>query len=145
MANRLPPAVPGRTLRFWLARYRLAKEQCGNGYVGLLPKTGRRGNRTLRLPEESRNLLTEFVVNDYESLKHKLKSSFVGGAETDLRREGRHRAELCHILSCRPRAAGVRADTKSAKAAAQPAIDRTLPSISSCSPLRRVMETALWD
>jgi putative transposase len=71
----ISPAVPGRTLRFWLARYRLAKEQCGNGYVGLLPKTGRRGNRTLRLPEESRSLLTDFVVNDYESLKQKSRAA----------------------------------------------------------------------
>lgn len=71
----ISPAVPGRTLRFWLARYRLAKERCGNGYVGLLPKTGRRGNRTLRLPEESRNLLTEFVANDYESLKQKSRAA----------------------------------------------------------------------
>ena len=35
-----PAAVPARTLRSWLARYRLATEKYGNGYVGLLPKTG---------------------------------------------------------------------------------------------------------
>jgi transposase InsO family protein len=69
------PAVSGRTLRFWLARYRLAKEQYGNGFVGLLPKTGSRGNRTARLPEESRNLLAEFVTNDYESLKQKSRAA----------------------------------------------------------------------
>jgi putative transposase len=69
----ISPTLPSRTLRLWLAQYRLAREQYGNGYVGLLPKTGSRGNRTLRLPEESRNLLAEFVVNDYESLKQKTR------------------------------------------------------------------------
>ncbi len=73
--ERISPAVPGRTLRLWLARYRLAEAQYGNGYVGLLPKTGGRGNRTLRLPEASRNLLAEFIANDYESLKQKTRAA----------------------------------------------------------------------
>jgi transposase InsO family protein len=69
------PAVPGRTLHSWLARYRLAQELYANGYVGLLPKTGSRGNRTLRLPAESGKLLAEFVANDYESLKQKTRAA----------------------------------------------------------------------
>ena len=69
----ISPTLPSRTLRLWLAQYRLAREQYGNGYVGLLPKTGSRGTRTLRQPEESRNQLAEFVVNDYESLKQKTR------------------------------------------------------------------------
>jgi putative transposase len=68
-------AVAERTLRWWLAQYRLAMERYGNGYVGLLPKTGSRGNRTHRLPEESRNLLAEIVANDYENLKQKTKAA----------------------------------------------------------------------
>ena len=63
--------IPARTLRSWIAQYRLAKERHGNGYVGLLPKTGAKGNRTRRLPEESQKLLTEFVSTDYENLKQK--------------------------------------------------------------------------
>ena len=66
-------AVPARTMRLWIAHYRLAKEQYGNGYVGLLPKTRKRGNRTRRLPDESRNLLIQFVENDYENLRQKTK------------------------------------------------------------------------
>lgn len=73
--ERITSAVPGRTLRLWLARYRLAKARYGNGYVGLLPNTGSRGNRTLRLPEASRSLLAEFVANDYESLKQKTRAA----------------------------------------------------------------------
>jgi putative transposase len=61
----IPPSVPARTVRLWLGRYRLAREQYGNGYVGLLPKISRRGNRTWRLPDDSRALLAEFVTKDY--------------------------------------------------------------------------------
>ena len=67
--------VPARTLCSWLARYRLANEKYGNGYVGLLPKTGSRGNRKPRLPEASRNLLDEFVANDFENLKQKTRAA----------------------------------------------------------------------
>jgi transposase InsO family protein len=70
-----PTAVPARTLRLWLAQYRLATEKYGNGYVGLLPKTGGRGNRNLRLPEASHKLLAEFIANDYESLKQKTRAA----------------------------------------------------------------------
>jgi len=75
----LLPTVPARTVRLWSARYRLAREQYGNGYVGLLPKTGNRGNRTLRLPEESSKLLADFIANDYESLKQKTRAASWAG------------------------------------------------------------------
>jgi transposase InsO family protein len=70
-----PAGVAARTLRLWLAQYRLAREKYGNGYVGLLPKTAGRGNRNLRLPEASRKLLAEFVENDYENLKQKTRAA----------------------------------------------------------------------
>jgi putative transposase len=69
----ISPSVPARTVRLWLGRYRLAREQYGNGYVGLLPKISHRGNRTCRLPDDSRALLVEFVMKDYESLKQKTR------------------------------------------------------------------------
>jgi putative transposase len=65
--------VPERTLRFWTARYRQAKEKYCSGYVGLLPHTSRRGNRSTRLPDESRKLLIEFIKQDYETPKQKSK------------------------------------------------------------------------
>src|SRR5664279_6436460 len=43
--KKTPHSIPARTLRLWVAQYRLAKEQYGNGYVGLLGKTSNRGNR----------------------------------------------------------------------------------------------------
>jgi transposase InsO family protein len=71
--EKTPDAISVRTLRLWAAQYRLGKELYGSGYVGLLPKTRKRGNRISRLPEESRNLLTAFIENDYENLKQKTK------------------------------------------------------------------------
>jgi putative transposase len=69
--EKAPHPIPARTLRSWIAQYRLAKDKYGNGYVGLLPRTGAKGNRTSRLPEESRKLLTQFINTDYETLKQK--------------------------------------------------------------------------
>lgn len=71
--EKAPHSIPARTLRLWVAQYRLAKEQYGNGYVGLLGRTSKRGNRTSRLPEESRDLLIQFIENDYENLRQKTK------------------------------------------------------------------------
>jgi len=71
--EKAPHSIPARTLRLWVAQYRLAKEQYGNGYVGLLGKTSKRGNRTSRLPDESRDLLIQFIENDFENLKQKTK------------------------------------------------------------------------
>jgi transposase InsO family protein len=65
--------VPGRTLRLWVASYRKAETQCGSGYLGLIPKTSRRGNRGSKLPEESRTLLNEYIDQNYETLKQKSK------------------------------------------------------------------------
>jgi len=62
--------VPCRTLERWIAAYRAAQIQHDSGYLGLLPKPNR-GNRENRLPEQVRSLMTEFIENDYESLKQK--------------------------------------------------------------------------
>lgn len=64
-------AVPERTLRFWMACYKRAKEEYQCGYVGLIPNTGQRGNRRRKLSAESQALLDEFIRNDYETFKQK--------------------------------------------------------------------------
>ena len=66
-------SVPERTLRLWVASYRKAETLCGSGYLGLIPKTNQRGNRGSKLPEESRALLTEYIDQNYETLKQKSK------------------------------------------------------------------------
>lgn len=47
--NGRPPAGKERALRKWRALYRKAAETTGFGFVGLLPKTHLRGNRTRKL------------------------------------------------------------------------------------------------
>ncbi len=63
--------VPERTLRFWIACYRQAKEQYESGFVGLIPKTRQRGNRGQKLSAEGQALLDDFIRKDYERLKQK--------------------------------------------------------------------------
>lgn len=65
--------VPARTLRFWAARYREAEAAYGDGFVGLLPETQRRGNRQNRLAEQTRALMAQSIENDFETLKQKSK------------------------------------------------------------------------
>ncbi len=62
-----------RTIRRWLAQWRLAEISCGCGYIGLLPKWRQRGNRTQKLPEATLALVDEFLTSGYETLKQKRK------------------------------------------------------------------------
>ncbi len=63
--------TPERTLRSWAARYREAVEAFGDGYIGLLPETQKRGNRRDRLPEKTRALMAQSIENGFETLKQK--------------------------------------------------------------------------
>jgi transposase InsO family protein len=67
--------VPPRTFFRWLARYREAESAYGNGFVGLLPTSGNRGNRRAKLPELSRTMMQEHIGDDYETLKQKTRYS----------------------------------------------------------------------
>jgi transposase InsO family protein len=65
--------VPERTLRYWVAQYREMEAKYGNGYLGLLPHIRSRGPRGSQLPKATWELITEFIENDYETLKQKRK------------------------------------------------------------------------
>ncbi len=65
------PGVSARTLRLWVQRYTAAEQACGDGFVGLLPQTRDRGNRTRRLPESTRTLMELSIAEDYETAKQK--------------------------------------------------------------------------
>lgn len=65
-----PALTPPRTLRRWIAAWRTAEEQHGNGYIGLLPRPNH-GNPTSKLPEMASSLMIEFIDKDYETLKQK--------------------------------------------------------------------------
>lgn len=75
LSGRKPPErdlVADRTLRRWVALYRAAERELRSGYLGLLPQPPR-GNSAPKLPQESRELLNEFILTDYESLKQKTR------------------------------------------------------------------------
>jgi len=57
--------TPPRTLRAWVARFRDAEARWGCGYIGLLPRTNARGNRTPKAPEAARRLLDEAIAPLY--------------------------------------------------------------------------------
>jgi putative transposase len=65
-------SISERTIRRWVAKYKRAKEY-GSGYLGLLPKTSQRGNRSSKLSEESRTLMNKVIEENYETLKQKTK------------------------------------------------------------------------
>jgi len=64
-----PVALPARTLRRWTALYRAAEQRCGCGYLGLLPHTAQRGNRGAKLSAATRQFMTDFIAQEYETLK----------------------------------------------------------------------------
>ena len=59
--------VVPRTLRRWVKRFREAEAQYGCGYVGLLPRTAKRGNRTAKAPNSASKLLDTFIAEYYET------------------------------------------------------------------------------
>jgi hypothetical protein len=65
--------TPERTIRDWLARWRVAERIDGCGFVGLLPRLSNSGNRLWKLPEATLALMDEFLDADYETLKQKRK------------------------------------------------------------------------
>jgi putative transposase len=56
-----------RTLRTWAARWRDAEVTYQCSYVGLLPQTTKRGNRTKRTPQATRDLLETFLAEHFET------------------------------------------------------------------------------
>ena len=59
-------AVPARTLRSWAARFHEAEAMYGVGFVGLLPRTSRSGNRILKAPQETLTLLESCIAEHFE-------------------------------------------------------------------------------
>ncbi len=64
--------VPARTLRRWVAAYQNSERICGSGYLGLLPHRPA-GNATPKLPQETRELISQSIAADYETPKQKTK------------------------------------------------------------------------
>lgn len=61
--------ITPRTLRRWVKQFREAEVTYGCGYVGLLPRTAKRGNRSSKAPTESTQLLDKFITDYYETTR----------------------------------------------------------------------------
>ncbi|MFC0416994.1 TnsA endonuclease N-terminal domain-containing protein [Cytobacillus solani] len=70
--------VTDRTVRNWVKKYRDAEELYGNGYVGLLPTTKKKGNRESKLPIETLNLMNEVISESYETINMKTARAVYG-------------------------------------------------------------------
>lgn len=60
-----------RTIYYWQQKFREAQHLYGYGYLGLLPGHSQKGNRTRKLPDLTLSLMTEFIEDNYETLKQK--------------------------------------------------------------------------
>lgn len=70
--------TPARTRRRWKEKFRLAERLYGCGYLGLIQAARQRGNRTAKLPPETKALQDEFIEDQYETLKQKNKRVVYG-------------------------------------------------------------------
>lgn len=59
--------ISERTIRYWAAEYQKAQDTYRCGYVGLLPLPNS-GNTSSKLPDNSRQLMDEFIQSKYEDL-----------------------------------------------------------------------------
>jgi putative transposase len=82
LENRPPaaeaPSVHASTLRRWRQRYRQAEQQYGLGLMGLLARFHACGNRNLKLPEASHQLMAEIIEREYETLQQRRKRFVYG-------------------------------------------------------------------
>lgn len=71
-------AVPERTLYRYRAAYRKAEQLLGQGYLGLLPRTLDRGNRTRKLSDRVLHAFEDVFKNEYCTPKRKNKRAAYG-------------------------------------------------------------------
>ena len=66
-----------RTMERWTSRQRAAEREFGTGYLGLIPQTEKRGNRTSRISETAKQLMDETISAIYESNKQvRIKTAY---------------------------------------------------------------------
>jgi transposase InsO family protein len=74
----LADGVSGRAVRNWMQNFRRAEALHEKGYLGLLPRSHQRGNRTPKLPGKTRALITQFIETHYKTLKQKRRLHVYG-------------------------------------------------------------------
>ncbi|WP_018930904.1 TnsA endonuclease N-terminal domain-containing protein [Gracilibacillus lacisalsi] len=64
-----------RTIYNWMKSYREAEKRYGNGYVGLLSKQYKKGNKSPRLNTSLQTLMEKFIQENYENVKQSTMKS----------------------------------------------------------------------
>jgi putative transposase len=67
MTGTVADDISKRTLGRWVKQFREAELKYGCGYVGLLPRTQARGNRTAKAPTAASELLDTFITEQFET------------------------------------------------------------------------------
>ena len=80
--------VSARTLRRWKAHYLEAEAQYGCGYLGLIPQTNKRGNRTPKSDAVARELLEEAIKQEYGEARRREKIAVYRGYEQTCLKRG---------------------------------------------------------
>ncbi len=80
--------VSARTLRRWKAHYLQAEAQYGCGYLGLIPQTSKRGNRTPKSDAVARELLEEAIKQEYGEPRRREKIAVYRGYEQACEKRG---------------------------------------------------------
>jgi len=74
----LADGVSERTVRNWMQSYRQAEALHEKGYLGLLPRSHQRGNRTPKLPGKTLALMAQFIETHYKTLKQQRRVHVYG-------------------------------------------------------------------
>jgi len=79
------PRSSTRSERRWVQQYREAEHRYGSGYLGLIDRQPRRGNRTARLDDAVRQRMDQHIESEYETIrqqgKHVAYGKFVAACE----------------------------------------------------------------
>ena len=70
--------ISQQQIRRWRRQFQNAEEVYGNGYVGLLPRVSRRGNRTLRLPTQIYEIAAQVIQEVFMNPKRVSKTFAFG-------------------------------------------------------------------
>lgn len=70
--------IASRTIRNWVYKYHEAEKVYNCGYLGLIPKSKKRGNRTRKIDEEALIIMNDFIEKNYETFKQKSKTAVYG-------------------------------------------------------------------
>jgi len=69
--------ITSRTIRNWINSYRQAEYQYGSGFIGLIPRINKRGNRAPHLPEDTLSKTIQFIM-DNETVTNQSKKVLYG-------------------------------------------------------------------